>query len=147
MNTFNQRNTTRNQSTVDYRRRRIFIFDNRYQEAIFKNTTAGELVLKPGSLVLRDTAVAGQVKPAVDDDTIIDTIGILKLDEELTVPAGATISVNFCISGYVDETHIELPGAATLEKIVTGDSKTLRDHLHALGFHLQASVDNTKYDN
>lgn len=142
-----QRDATRNQSTADYNCKRIFLFDNNYQDVVFKNNTAGDLVLKPGSLVLRDTATPSQVIPAVAGATLANVIGIVNIEEEVTLAAGATLNISMAISGEVDETHLELPDTVTLDAVPTSGTKSLRDYLQALGFSLKASVNNTKYDN
>jgi len=48
-----QKNVTRNQSTADFEVKKIFLFDNRYVEGVYKNTTAGEQTLKSGMLTAR----------------------------------------------------------------------------------------------
>lgn len=151
MTDLTQRNATRNQSTADYGQRRIFLFNNRYQEGTFKNNTGAELVLKAGSLVKRDPANAAQVIPAANDKTLQDVVGIVKLDEDVTLAAGATLVINFAISGDIDETELALPAGASLDAFPTDGTTpltiTLRDILQAKGFVLQGSVQNTKYDN
>lgn len=145
--TIDQRNATRNQSTADYGYDRIFIFDNKYQEAVFNNTTGASLDLEPGSLVLRNTDVAGQVKPAVAGATLVDVVGIVKGCEVITLADGATTNINYGIGGMVDESLLQLPSGVTLETVPTGAAKNLRDILTGLGFDLKAGVNNTKYDN
>lgn len=49
-----QRSATRNFSTADYEVKRIFIFDNRFVEATFRNNSGDVLVLLSGMLVARD---------------------------------------------------------------------------------------------
>lgn len=148
MSGINQRNATRNQSTADFIRcEHIFLFDNHFQEAVFKNTTGSDYTLKPGSLVLRDTTASKQVKPAVDDDTIDNVIGIVFIEEEVTLAANETLDINYAIDGGIDETKLALPGTVTLDTVATGKAKTLRDNLNGQGFQLEASVQNTKYDN
>lgn len=53
MPTVIQRNVTRNQSTADFLEKRVFVFDNRFVEAIYKNTTGADLTLETGMLVAR----------------------------------------------------------------------------------------------
>ena len=147
MSEVNQRNATNNQSTADYSCNRIFLFDNKYQEGIFKNNTAGALTLKAGMLVLRDTTTPTQVVPAIAGATLVDVIGIVKLSEDVELAAGETVDINFAISGDIDETHLVLPDTVTLETVPTGGTRTLRDTLNALGLSLKGSVQNTKFDN
>jgi len=53
MQTITQRNATRNQSTADFEVKRIFLFDNRFVEGVFKNTSGSDLTIKTGMLVAR----------------------------------------------------------------------------------------------
>jgi len=72
-----QRNATRNQSTADYEVKRIFVFDNRFVEANFKNNSGANLDLQAGLLVCRDTgtyetaSVAFSATPLSAGQTVI----------------------------------------------------------------------------
>lgn len=138
-----QRNTTRNQSTLDIAHNRVFVGDNAYEEAEFLNNSGAELELLPGTLVLRNAA--GQVVPAVDDATLANVIGIVTEESTAVVADAGTLNINFGYAGKVNEAFLVLPGAATLDTVHA--NKTVRDHLNALGFELTASVENTKLDN
>lgn len=140
-----QRDNTRNQSTLDIQHNRIFIGDNGYENAVLLNDTGAELTLKPGTLVLRDPAVAGQVIPAVIGATLANVIGVIATDEDNVMAIAGTLAINYCSTGKVDETKLVLPGATTLDTVVAG--KSVRDHLNALSLELAATIDNTKYDN
>lgn len=50
-----QRNVNRNQSTADYEQKKIFLFDNRYEEVVFKNNTGAPLDIVAGMPVVRDS--------------------------------------------------------------------------------------------
>lgn len=50
-----QRNVNRNQSTADYEQKKIFLFDNRYEEVVFSNKTGAELKIVAGMPVVRDS--------------------------------------------------------------------------------------------
>lgn len=143
--TVNQRDNTRNQSSADYNCESIFLFNNTYQEAVFNNNSGGSLDLKAGTLVLRDTDNAGQIEPAIAGATLTDVIGILKLEDPVTLANAETLPVNFCTGGDIDETLLQLPDGVTMQTAV--GNKTLRDVLNGLGFSFKASSDNTKYDN
>jgi len=143
-----QRNATGNQSIADFiSGLHIFLFDNHFQEAVFKNTTGAELILKPGSLVVRDIATPGQVTPAVDDATIDNVIGIVFIEEEVTLAIGGSLAINYGIDGGIDESKLSFPGTVTLDTVAATKAKTLRDNLNGQGFQLESSVQNTKYDN
>lgn len=149
--TINQRNVTRNQSTADYSLKRLFIFGNDFQEAVFNNNSGGDLTIKEGILVKRNPNDATQVIPAVDDETLGDVVGIVKFDGKMTLSNGETLDINYGKNGDIDETYLELPDGVTLDTFPTDGTtpltKTVKDILHALGFNLNGSVQNTKFDN
>lgn len=140
-----QRDNTRNQSTVDISHSHIFMGSNGFEEAVFLNNTGAELTLKPGSLVLRNGAAPLQIIPVVADATIANVIGVIAIEDEVVLADAATLNVNYCTKGKVDETLLELPGAYTLDTVQA--NRTVKDHLNALGFELVATVENTKLDN
>ena len=141
----NQRDVTRNQSTLDISHSHLFTGNNAFEESVFLNNTGAELTLEPGTLVLRNAANTAQILPAVADATIANVIGVIFIETEIVLAIGATLSVNYCTKGKVDETLLFLPDAYTLDTVA--GSRTVRDHLNALGMNLTATIDNTKYDN
>ncbi len=149
--TINQRNVTRNQSTADYGIERLFIFGNDFQEAVFNNNSGAELELQQGILVKRNPANAAQVIPATADETLGDVVGIVKFDGVMPVANGGTVDINYGKNGDIDENFLILPDGVTLDTFPTDGTtpltKTVKDILHALGFNLNGSVQNTKFDN
>lgn len=146
MQTINQVSATNNQSNAVYQQKKIFIWENRYVEGIFTNSTGATITLIAGQLVLRDTAVAKGVKLAVAGATLADTLGILAVEGTQDVPAGATALVNYCAEGTVDGTMLALPTGVTLDTVV--GAKSVEDIINALGMHVDRSaVENTKQDN
>lgn len=140
-----QRNATRNQSTVDFERKNMFLFGNRYQEAVFLNNTGSEETFTAGSLVLRDIANAGQIKPAIAGATLADVIGILAIDGTVVLAAAATAQCNYAIKGDIDASLLQFPATVTLDTVV--GNKTLKDILTDLGFVLFNVTENSKTDN
>lgn len=141
-----QRNATRNQSIVDYSIENIFIYGNRYQEAVLNNNTGGSATFADGSLVLRNTSTPAQIIPAIAGATLANVIGVLKTDS-ITLADGATAPVNYCIGGDIDTTLLNLPSGVTLDTVVGTTGKCLRDFLTDLGFILRNVTENSKYDN
>lgn len=141
----NQRDQSRNQSTADYQTKRIFIFDNRYTEGVFKNNGAAKITLIPGSLVARDTAVANGFIP-VTAANLADVIGVSANDTEIDLAVGQTSNINVCTKGTIEGIHLALPVGVTLNTTV--GKKSLKDVLEGLGFHIEANaLENTKFDN
>lgn len=60
MTSISQRNATRNQSTADFQLKKIFIWDNKFQNGPFRNNSGGALTLLSGMFVSRDVATAQQ---------------------------------------------------------------------------------------
>jgi hypothetical protein len=146
MQTITQVSATNNQSNAVYQQKKIFIWENRYVEALFTNGTGATVTLVAGTLVLRDTAVAKGIKLAVAGSTLADTVGILAVEGTQDVPAGGTALVNYCAEGGIDGTQLTLPGGVTLDTVV--GTKTVEDIINALGMHVDRSaVENTKQDN
>lgn len=142
-----QRNATRNQSTADYESKKIFIFDNRFVEGVFKNNSGGSLTLQTGMLVVRDTAVAGGFLPATAAN-IEAVIGVVAVDGSVVLANAATANINICTKGTIDGNLLVLPATVTLNTVPTDATKTVRDILEGIGFHVDtSSVEMTKLDN
>lgn len=144
-----QRNVTRNQSTVDYTIEDIFMYENRYQEAVLLNNTGAEKTFINGNLVIRKTDAPTQIIPAVEGVAGADlafVIGILKTDD-LTLANAGTAPVNYCISGDIDAGLIQFPSGVTLNTVVGATGKILKDVLTDLGFILRNVTELSKINN
>lgn len=146
MSNLAQRNSTRNQSTADIEFKRLFIFDNRFKEGVFRNTTAAVLNLLPYSLVARSTTVANGLIP-VTPANLADAIGITANDQSIdAIPVNGNVNINIGTKGTIEGNFINLPATVTLNTVV--GNKTLKDVLEAIGFHIEENAtENTKYDN
>lgn len=141
-----QRNATRNQSTVDITRKKIFTYGNRFREAILKNDTAGSVTINNGSLVLRHATIADTIIPAIAGATLANIIGVLFLSEDsITLAAGAVANVNYCIEGDVDGGLLSLPATVTLDTVVGG--KAVKDLLTDIGIIANVVTEIAKTDN
>lgn len=142
-----QRNATRNQSTADYESKKIFIFDNRYTEGVFKNNSGSSLTLLTGMLAVRDTAIAGGFLPATVAN-IESVIGVVAVDGSVVLANAATTNINICTKGTIDGNKLILPATVTLDTVPTDATKTVRDILEGIGLHIDtSSVEMTKFDN
>lgn len=141
-----QTTATRNQSTAQISdSKRIFIFDNRFVEGIFKNTTAGNLEIQGGILIARSKTVANGFIP-VTSENLADTIGISAYEGKSTLAANQEVSMNIGTKGTIDGNLLVLPSGVTLNTVV--GNKTLRDVLESLGLHVDtSSIENTKIEN
>lgn len=137
--------STRNQSTANYEHKNLFIFDNRFVEGVFKNTTGAAFDLLGGLLVARDTETPNGFKP-VTAANLADVIGISAYEGKTTLAANETANMNIGTKGTVEINSIVLPATVTLSTVV--GEKTLRDVLEGLGFHLnEGAVEMTDFDN
>ena len=140
-----QRNETRNQSTADFQSKKIFIFDNRFENGSYKNNTVGDLDLTAGMLVARDLTVDGGLIP-VTSANLADTIGIAAYDGTVTIATTASVVTAYATKGTIDGNQLSLPATVTLNTDV--GTKSLKDVLEAIGFHIDtSSVEHTKFDN
>lgn len=127
---------TRNQSTLDYTLRRVFIFNNRFEQATITNATA--VNLQSGMLVTRSATVAGGIELLTDIANIDKVIGILNVDpyiDNVPLKAGDTMGVTYCVSGSVDGTKLVSSANVALDLTVVTDGKSTLDYINALGIY------------
>lgn len=110
-------------SEAQYSDKKVFVFDNRYQN---RETTDTKVVY--GGLVCRKSA--GIVEAATADN-LEKVIGISASNVETS---GA---LAYATKGTVIENNLTFPDTVTLDTMVGTTGVTLRDKLEALGFHLE----------
>ena len=101
----------------------------------------------PTFTIVNGTAgVVGGFSPATSAN-LANVIGILKTtdDSVTTMADAATTAANYCVSGDIDASMLYLPIGVTLDTVV--GSKSLKDILTSLGFHLNNVTEMTKFDN
>ena len=142
-----QVNVTKNQSTFLIEQKHVFLFDNKYDETIFNNTTASaEVTLTSGMLMFKLSATEVDVLAAAA--SIAAVVGIAAMDNDAVVADAGTQDINICIGGGIAEEGIVLPGGITLDTVIPTTQLTLRDRLNELGFHISsAGMEHTKFDN
>lgn len=142
---YNQRNVTSNQSTLDVSTEIVFLFDNKYQKAVFLNNTGADLDLEQGFLVRRDVSTPGQVIPAIAGATLSDVIGIVKVNSPMALADTETANINYAICGDIDSGLLVLPAGVTLDTTV--GAKHLKDILTGIGFNPRPVTELTSFDN
>lgn len=131
---------TRNQSTATYSGSQLILYNPKYgPEVVYKNTTGADLVVKSGLLVVRDTTTTGQIKSATDSN-LADVVGVLLINDSLTLANNAVVNGQYLIGGDLDATQLILPSTVTLDTVV--GNKFLRDILNDLGFKLVNIIEN-----
>jgi hypothetical protein len=125
---------------------KIFLWNNRYENATYNNSAYGSVTLTAGTLMGR-VAVTGWIKPLASGaaDGSQFPVGILAND--VTVDGGALETLSICVSGDVAEEQIILQGTDTMETTIS--SRRLRDRIAAdtVGIKLVTRTDNSAYDN
>ena len=110
-------------SEAQYSDKKVFVFDNRYQN---RETTDTAVVY--GGLVCRKSA--GVVEAATADN-LEKVIGISASNVETS---GA---LAYATKGTVIENNLTFPDTVTLDTLIGETGLTLRDKLEDLGFHLE----------
>lgn len=135
-----------NQVYTDFDFSKIFIFDNNFIQATFKNTTGSEQVLVAGTLVGRVTATneLEVLKSAAADGSEIP-VGILAQD--ITLATAATALVNVGVKGDIAKAKVILDGADTLDTMI--DGRPIGDRIagDTQGIRLVATDELTGVDN
>lgn len=143
MNSLEQAQKTRNQSTATIKHEHIFLFDNKYSQAIFFNDTGGDFVLKPGQTIIRDISNGKRVVPSVPDLTLAHIIGVISSHEEILLSNGEEIDIMYCHRGTVNENLLILPEGVNLETVPPETIYTVRTIIEKIGFHMENATDNT----
>jgi hypothetical protein len=125
---------------------KIFLWNNRYENATYNNSAYASATLLAGTLMGRVSAT-GWIKPLASgaSDGSQFPVGILAND--VTVDGGGLETLSICVSGDVAEEQIILQGTDTMETTIS--SRRLRDRIAAdtVGIKLVTRTDNSAYDN
>jgi len=141
----NQRNVTRNQSTADYSKKKVFLFDNRYDSGTLVNDSDPEATwtLQTGQLVYR-VAASTNLSLVATSNTLV---GVLVLDGTVDLAANATLNVNYGTKGTINGLELlDIAGGQLVLTNAAGVAK--KDALESIGLHVDTStVELTKFDN
>lgn len=110
-------------SEAQYSDKKVFVFDNRYQN---RETTDTAVVY--GGLVCRKSAGVVEAATAAN---IAKVVGISASNVETS---GA---LAYATKGTVIENNLMFPAGVTLDTLIGETGLTLRDKLEDLGFHLE----------
>lgn len=95
--------------------------------------------------IVAGTAIIADGLIPITADNLADVIGVSANVEDISQLAAAIDLINYAVSGTLNEELLILPGGVTLDTLA--GNKVLRDVLEGLGFHLEKSIENTKFDN
>jgi|SRR5690606_1284296 len=130
---------------VEYDLSKIFVRNNRHEDADYTNSSYEDENMLAGTL-LGKVSANGKLKkydPAASDGSQIP-VGVLR--ENCVITAGSTEKLTYCIGGDVVRDKVILQGSAQLDNVVSG--RTIADHLQTnTTIILVRSTDNTKSDN
>jgi hypothetical protein len=146
MSTQSQALNTGQQAIINTDLSKIFIWNNRYENALYNNSAYDAVTLSAGTLMGR-VAATGWIKPLASgaSDGSQFPVGILAND--ITVDGGDLVTVAICVAGDVAEEMIILDGSDTMETTIS--DKRLRDRIGSdtVGIKLVQSTEMTGYDN
>jgi hypothetical protein len=139
---------TRNQQIANYDYTKLALGDNEFVSHDY--TATGDTTLAAG-LVLGKVAATGALvdyNPAAIDGSQFP-IGILFLGvhEDVTILDTTTETLTLINKGRVAESLVSFPGGVTIDDIIAGDGRTVRDYLNAMGIILEGGTELTKIDN
>lgn len=131
---------------INYDVSKIFVWNNRYADANFTNSTYAPIQLYAGMLMGR-IATTQKIVPL--DSTATDgsqyPVGILH--EDALVEEGETVSLSFCTEGDVVKDKVILHGTDTLATLISGRSILDRIGSDTVGVNLINSTEQTGFDN
>ena len=139
---------TGNQLHSSYDVSKLFLGENERISGTYASTPGITLaaglvvgqVAATGALVAYDnTASNGSQYPV----GIID----LGLSESAVIAALGSKVLNLVNKGRVAESKVTFPGSITLDSIITGDTRTVRQYMNAMGIIFEGGEELTKLDN
>jgi hypothetical protein len=127
---------------------KIFVWNNRYESALFNNPAYDPVTIPAGTLMGR-VAATGWIKEfsASASDGTQFVVGVLA--DDYTVEDGELKTVVICTAGDVVESQIILQSPDTMNTTVTGRSRRVRDCIASdpVGIKLVGGTEHTYYDN
>jgi hypothetical protein len=151
---------TSNQLFVDYDTKKVFVWNNRYDQGLFDEPDgSGEFTLSEGQVIGR-IASSGKLKICASDATDGSQIPIGVVKGSYTMAESATNqNITYCISGDVDQSSLLFSGSEDLDTTVTivndpdgtpsdtSNVRTMRDLIQSVGIRLVAADELENFDN
>ncbi len=136
------------QLATSYDNSQVFLGKNHFDTASYTNSSGGAVVLTEGRLmgrVLADNKVQPQVSSATDGSEFPRMI----CADNVTVADGATVTLNICTKGRINQNKITFGGADTLAtaiRLVATGGMTIKDCLNAMSFELEPTTELSRVD-
>ena len=129
---------------------KIFIRNNRFDQATFINNTGATASFPEGTLIARNSTT-GNIVPWDNDVTANGQsliIGVLRDDVNDLADTATVENVYFCYEGDVNQSRIIFnDGAQTLDTVIAALNKRVRDVLHDIGIRPIPTTELTNFDN
>lgn len=139
---------TRNQLHTTYNVSKVFLGEN---ERIVGTRTPGADETLANGLILAQVSATRAIVPldVAGTDGSQFPIGLLDLgiSESITILNGVATVLNLVNKGRVNESKVTLPGSLTLNSIIVGDGRTVRQFMNALGIIFEGGTELTTVDN
>jgi hypothetical protein len=144
-----QVNETNQQSQANYDVSKFLLGNNFFDKNDYTDSGSGSTLLE--GLLLGKIAATGKLvalAPSASDGSQFP-IGMAWFGgaPDLVVGAAATVAVEYVNKGDVAESKIALPAGVTLDTVISGDGRTVKDYLNAMGFRLKGGLELTEFDN
>lgn len=125
---------------------KIFLWNNRYTQADNTNATGATIDYAQGT-IMGKIAATGKIIPLVSGATNGSQYPVGILAEDYSVPAGATVTMTYCVAGDVASEKLVFTGGNTLATVI--EAKTLGDRIASdtVGIMLKASTNNSVQEN
>lgn len=148
MSTISNVRQTANQLTTNYDVSKIFLGEN---ERIVANYATTPGVTLANGLILGQVAATGAL--VAYDNTASDgsqfPIGVLDLGivESTTIAAAGNKNLYIVNKGRVNESKLSFPDGIDLDSIISGDGRTVRQYMNAMGIIFDGAEELTGFDN
>lgn len=142
----NQVLNTGQQAITNYDVSKIFLWNNRFENGEYTNSTYDDVTIRAGRLMGR-VATSGKLVQhnSANSDGSQFPVGVL--NQDWVIEAGETKTVSICVAGDVAEEKVILYGSDTMSTPISG--KQIRDRIagDTVGIKLVSTIEMTGYDN
>lgn len=128
---------------------KIFIWDNRYETATFKNNSGGAAAFEPGTLLARDSS-DNTIVPLLAATTANGAnipIGVLHQPVASLANAATLTNISFCTGGDVARDKFIFQAANAFTTVPTGETRTIEDLLLSQNIRAIETEELSGFDN
>jgi hypothetical protein len=138
---------TSNQLNTNYDFSKVFLGENRYENATLLNADEAEEITFPAGTLLGRIGASNKVVPLTSAATDGSQFPVGVLATNITLAAEAEGTVSMCVAGDVALEKVTLQGADTMATVVS--TRTIQDRIGAdtVGIKLVSTTDLTGFDN